>query len=190
MNDLVPIIRPLDAYTLPDFLRFFDHDAFADNPRWAFCYCQFLYVDHNLVDWTARSLDENRAAACDRVGAERMQGQLAYLDGKVVAWCSAAPRPMMHSFDDEPVDDAGSIGMIGCFVVAKPYRRRGLARALLRAACATFAAQGLMYAQALAQRTAASEAENHFGPLAMYLSEGFSVLGEADDGEVVLRKSL
>ena len=129
MNDLVPIIRPLDAYTLPDFLRFFDHDAFADNPRWAFCYCQFLYVDHNLVDWTARSLDENRAAACDRVGAERMQGQLAYLDGKVVAWCSAAPRPMMHSFDDEPVDDAGSIGMIGCFVVAKPYRRRGLARA-------------------------------------------------------------
>ena len=190
MHDSQPVIRPLDASTLPDFLHFFDHDAFADNPRWAFCYCQFLYVDHNQVNWKARTLDENRTAACDRVSAERMRGHLAWLDGKVVAWCNAAPRPMMHSFDDEPVADADRIGMIGCFVVAKPYRRRGLARALLRAACDAFAAQGLVCAQALAQRNAGSEAENHFGPLAMYLSEGFVVQSEDDDGVVVLRKSL
>ena len=35
MHDSQPVIRPLDASTLPDFLHFFDHDAFADNPRWA-----------------------------------------------------------------------------------------------------------------------------------------------------------
>jgi len=117
MHDSQPVIRPLDASTLPDFLHFFDHDAFADNPRWAFCYCQFLYVDHNQVNWKARTLDENRTAACDRVGAQRMRGHLAWLDGKVVAWCNAAPRPMMHSFDDEPVADADRIGMIGCGTV-------------------------------------------------------------------------
>ena len=185
-----PTILALNAQTLPDFLKFFDTDAFADNPRWAFCYCQFLYVDHNLVTWKERSLEENRASACDRVSADRMRGHLAYVDGRVVAWCSAAPRQMMNSFDDELDPDAEKIGMIGCFVVEKSYRRKGLARALLRAACDAFGEQGLAYVQALAQRDAASEAENHFGPLALYLSEGFVVHQEDDDGTVTLRRVL
>jgi GNAT superfamily N-acetyltransferase len=185
-----PTIRALSPATLPDFLKFFDTDAFADNPRWAFCYCQFLYVDHNIVDWKSRALTDNRAAACDRISADRMRGYLAYVDDQVVAWCNAAPRPMMDSFSDEPDPDADAIGMIGCFVVAKPFRRRGLARALLRAACDGFAAHGLRYAQAIAQRNALSEAENHFGPLAMYLAEGFSVHREDDDGTLVLRRTL
>jgi GNAT superfamily N-acetyltransferase len=183
-------IRPLDQETLSDFLVFFDTDAFEDNPKWAFCYCQFLYVDHTVIDWKTRTLAENRAAACDRVSADHMRGHLAYVDGRVVAWCSAAPRFMMNSFDDEPDPDADAIGVIGCFVVAREYRRQGLARALLRAACDAFAAQGLAYAHAFAQPNAATEAENHFGPLAMYLSEGFAVHSEDDDGEVVLRKRL
>ncbi len=182
--------RALAPDTLPDFLAFFDADAFADNPKWAFCYCQFLYVDHNVVDWKSRALAENRAAACDRVGADRMRGHLAYVDGQVVAWCNAAPRLMMNSFDDEPEPHADAIGVIGCFVVAKAFRRRGLARTLLRAACEGFATQGLAYAEAMAQRNAASEAENHFGPLAMYLSEGFAIHREDTDGRIVLRRAL
>jgi GNAT superfamily N-acetyltransferase len=187
---LTTTIRALDKDTLADFLVFFDTDAFADNPKWAFCYCQFLYVDHNVVDWKSRTLTENRAAACDRVSADRMRGHLAYVDGHVVGWCSAAPRFMMNSFDDEPDPDADAIGVVGCFVIAKAYRRQGLARILLRAACDTFAQQGLSYVQAFAQPSAATEAENHFGPLAMYVSEGFAVHSEDDDGEVVVRKQL
>jgi GNAT superfamily N-acetyltransferase len=183
-------IRALDAGTLADFLAFFDTDAFADNPRWAFCYCQFLYVDHNQVDWKSRSLDENRTSACDRVNAQQMQGLLAYVDERVVAWCNAAPRPLMHAFDDEPDPIAGQIGMIGCFVVEQSQRRRGHARALLRAACDGFRAQGLSHAQALARRDAASEAENHFGHLSMYLAEGFAIHREEADGTLILRKSL
>lgn len=183
-------IQALDATTLPDFLTFFDTDAFADNPRWAFCYCQFLYVDHNVVTWKTRTLAENRAAACDRVSADRMRGYLAYDGDRVVAWCNAAPRPFMHSFDDEPDVDAERIGMIGCFVVEKSHRRRGIARALLRAACAGFQAQGLAYAHALALRSAATEAENHFGHLDMYLAEGFVIHHEAEDGALTLRKAL
>jgi uncharacterized protein YndB with AHSA1/START domain len=34
-----PLIRPLTPDRIDDFLRFFDHDAFADNPYWAHCYC-------------------------------------------------------------------------------------------------------------------------------------------------------
>lgn len=183
-------IMALNKDTLAEFLVFFDTDAFADNPKWAFCYCQFLYVDHNVVDWKSRTLIENRAAACDRVSADRMRGHLAYVDGRVVGWCSAAPRFMMNSFDDEPDPDADAIGVVGCFVIAKEYRRRGIARALLHAACDAFALQGLRYVHAFAEPHAATEAENHFGPLAMYLSAGFAVHNEDDHGEVVVRKQL
>lgn len=96
----------------------------------------------------------------------------------------------MNSFDDEPDPEADAIGVIGCFVVAKAYRRQGLARMLLRAACEAFAATGLAYVHAFAQPSAATKAENHFGPLAMYLSEGFAVQSDDVDGEVVVRKRL
>ncbi len=71
-------IRPLTPDRQADFLGFFEGDAFADNPKWSSCYCQCLYVDHNRVDWAARTAAENRAQACERIGARRMQGYLAY----------------------------------------------------------------------------------------------------------------
>ena len=42
-------IRELTPELLADFLGFFEGEAFADNPGWASCYCQFLYVDHARV---------------------------------------------------------------------------------------------------------------------------------------------
>jgi hypothetical protein len=39
-------VQPVSPELLPDFLAFFDGEAFADNPKWGFCYCQFSYFDH------------------------------------------------------------------------------------------------------------------------------------------------
>ena len=50
--------------------------------------------------------------------------------------------------------------------------------------------QGLRIAEANPSRDAASDAANHFGPLSLYLSSGFSVVKEQDDGLVVVRRSL
>lgn len=186
MNEPEIAIKPLSARSLPDFLAFFDHDAFADNPKWAFCYCQFLYVDHREVVWSKRTVDENRAAACCRVETGEMRGWLAYAQGRVVGWCSAAPRSGMHSFDDEPVADADRIGVIGCFVIAQPWRRKGIARRLLRAACDGFERDGLSQVQAFSMRGALGDGENHFGPLSLYLQAGFEIVSENDDGEVRL----
>jgi hypothetical protein len=127
-------IHKLSPELLPDFLSFFDGEVFADNPKWSFCFCQFLYVDHAKVNWTSRTVQENRAEACDRICTIRMQGYLAYRDGKPIGWCNAAPRMMMDAFADEPDPDASRIGQITCFVVAKPHRRSGVATSLLQAA--------------------------------------------------------
>jgi GNAT superfamily N-acetyltransferase len=182
-------IRKLSPALMQDFLLFFDGEAFADNPKWGFCFCQFLYIDHAKVDWAARTVQENRAAACARIGDRRMEGYLAYRAGRPVGWCNAAPREMMDSFADEPDPDCARIGEITCFVVAKPHRRSGVATSLLHAACAGLKAQGLAIAEALPSSEAASDAQNHFGPLRMYLAAGFEV-HRTDGDRVYVRRRL
>lgn len=69
-------IRPLSPDLRADFLRYFEGAAFADNLKWKSCCCQFLYVDHSKVDWSARTAEENRSSACERIHCGRMQGLL------------------------------------------------------------------------------------------------------------------
>lgn len=183
-------VRKLSPELMQDFLNFFDGEAFADNPQWGFCFCQFLYVDHNKVEWAARTLQENRAAACERICARRMEGYLAYRDGMPIGWCNAAPRTMMDSFADEPDPDADRIGEITCFVVAKPHRRSGVATALLHAACAGLKERGMEIAEALPMADASNDAQNHFGPLSMYLAAGFEVHRTDGEGRVFVRRRL
>ena len=190
MPDTPLTIRRLSPELRADFLRYFEGAAFADNPKWKSCYCQFLYVDHTKVTWSARTAEENRSAACERIDCGRMQGLLAYQGDAVVGWCNAAPRTMLDAFADEPDPDAERLGQITCFVVAKAHRRTGVARALLDAACDMLRQQGLDIAEANPSRTASSDAENHYGPLSLYLAAGFSVHREERDGLVVVRRPL
>lgn len=183
-------IRPLTPDRQSDFLAFFDGEAFADNPKWGSCYCQFLHVDHDRVVWAQRTGEENREAACSRIACGRMQGYLAYRDGKPVGWCNAAPRALMEALADEPDPDADRVGQIGCFVVAPAHRRTGVASALLAAACEGLAAQGLTIAEAMPVADATSDAQNHFGPLGMYLAAGFTVHRTDEAGRVIVRKAL
>jgi hypothetical protein len=54
-------IHALTAGRVADFLEFFDGEAFSDNPRWSFGYCQCFYEDHAKVKWNSRTAAENRA---------------------------------------------------------------------------------------------------------------------------------
>jgi ribosomal protein S18 acetylase RimI-like enzyme len=183
-------ICPLEPARRDGYLRFFDTRAFTDNPRWAGCYCFFPYNDHAASHWHQRTGAENRAAMSSCIASGQARGYLAYRDGEVVGWCNAAPwntYPMLH---DEPQPDAAAIGVIFCFVVAPEHRGQGIARALLDAACTDFKTQGLAYAQARPRKQAATAAENHLGPLSMYLAAGFSILREDDEGNVLVQKRL
>jgi GNAT superfamily N-acetyltransferase len=183
-------VRPLTAARLADFLAFFDGDAFADNPKWASCYCQCFYEDHSTIHWNSRTATENRAAACRRIGEGTMQGFLAYREGRVVGWCNAAPRPLLHALDSEPIPDGAHAGTILCFLVAPSARGGGIATALLRGACDGLRALGLRYVDANPRPNATSMGENHYGPLRMYLAAGFSVQRTDDDGSVWVRLAL
>ena len=183
------VIRELSPSLLEDYLSFFDHDAFADNPRWASCYCYFHHAPHDLKDWKERTADENRAAVSQLIRDQQMHGYLAYLDGRPVAWCNAGPRAQMTTLQDMEDAQADRIGSIICFVVAQPQRGRGVARRLLEAACEGFQRRGFKIAEAYPRKDAQDEAGNHYGSLSMYLAAGFEPFGETGDNMIV-RKSL
>lgn len=185
-------IHPLTPNLLPDWLAFFDGDAFADNPGWAACYCHFFHADSSEKPFEEREGAENRAAACALLAAGQMRGYLAYAGGKLVGWCQAAPRLLIPNVQRDPrraVDDADQAGAVVCFVIAQPFRRRGIARALLDAALDGFRREGLAIAEAYPLQHSTDDADNYHGPLALYLQAGFTRFRECE-GFVIVRKDL
>lgn len=192
MSDLS--IRSLSPELLDDYLTFFDRDAFCDNPEWQSCYCAYyhVYSPEKDQEWEARTGADNRATVRDLIRSSGMSGYLAYAGGKVVGWCHAAPRetlPLLPGIVGVPIGEAGGVGAIVCFVVAKSHRRQGIARRLLDAACEGFRAMGLAYAEAYTYTGRETDAGNCYGPLDMYLAAGFQPV-QTHDTLVVVRKQL
>jgi ribosomal protein S18 acetylase RimI-like enzyme len=186
-------IRPLTPDLLDDYLTFFDHDAFCDNPEWQSCYCAFFhcYSRAGEQEFDARTSEQNRALVSGLIRAGHMHGYLAYSGAKAVGWCQAAPRaelPSLRERFDLAGEDAG-IGSIACFVVAKSHRRQGICRQLLDLACQGFRAMGLSCAEAYPHAGRETDAGNYHGPLSMYLAAGFQPFLTRED-LVVVRKSL
>ncbi|HJV71048.1 GNAT family N-acetyltransferase [Ideonella sp.] len=185
-------IQPMAPAWQAAWLDFFDHVAFADNPRWAGCYCQFPTADHQAIDWKDCSAADNRARACTRIGAGHQHGVVAVDEGgRVVGWCHAGPRADVTIWDDEG-DPAGAsrLGAITCFVVAPGWRGRGMSQALLRGACDQLAAEGFEAVQAWARPGETSPTANHAGSFTLYQRAGFTVWRDGVDGGVLLRLRL
>ncbi|HXL83322.1 MAG TPA: GNAT family N-acetyltransferase, partial [Casimicrobiaceae bacterium] len=81
--------------------------------------------------------------------------------------------------------------VIVCFVVAPQKRRQGIARVLLAAALASFAARGIKLVDAFPFKSGASElaADHYHGSLSLFLEQGFTVLRE-DETMTPVRKIL
>jgi GNAT superfamily N-acetyltransferase len=181
---------PLTGDRLGDYLAFFDTRAFADNPRWAGCYCYFPVHDPRQVEWEKRTAAENRADVAASIRAGTTSGVLAYRNGEVVGWCHAGPWLMYPTLRDPPEPDGATLGVVFCFVVAPDARGQGVATALLAAACDGLRARGMKEVQAKPRRDAKGAAANYYGPLSMYLAAGFRIVRETAEGDVFVRKAL
>jgi GNAT superfamily N-acetyltransferase len=184
-------IERLTPALLADYLSFFDGPAFCDNPDWAGCYCHYLYVDERVRRWDDWTAAENRAAVAARIAAGHMSGLLAFEGDTVVGWCGAGAKRRFPVFDAEPEAECAGVGAITCFVVAPDHRRRGVARALLDAALASFAADGLTIAEAYPRQAANGPAALHHGPMALFVAAGFEPYrDDPGDNSLTMRKTL
>jgi GNAT superfamily N-acetyltransferase len=171
---------------IDDFLDFFDHRAFADYPIWASCYCMFHHVPS--ADWPSRPAAQNRADIAERLRRGETTGYLAYVDGTVAGWCNASDRALYADYGAEQQEDR-RVGAIVCFTIAAPYRRHGVAGALLEAAVAGFRADGYDAVEGYPRPNADTDSGSYPGPLQMYLDAGFQQVRE-EKRWIVVRKDL
>jgi GNAT superfamily N-acetyltransferase len=177
-------IHPVTTANLADWQRFFDHDAFAGNPDWASCFCLEPH-EPAPSDEPERAWRTTRATMLDRIERGATFGYLAYVDGRPAGWVNASLRSEYALFRD--VDPGGpepdTVVGISCFVVAPPYRRHGVASALLDRVIADAPARGATWVEGYPHLSPEANDAGHFrGPHGMYEARDFEqvVVGERD----------
>lgn len=109
------------------------------------CQCQWYKTPSS--QWRSVPVDERahrlrEQTDCGHPGSEQTTGLVAYLDDEPVGWCAVEPRVeyphllstrVPWSGRSEDQTDEG-IWSVTCFVVRSGFRRRGVSRALARAA--------------------------------------------------------
>ena len=178
------VVEPVTEERLDDWLSFFDHDGFVGNPAWAGCYC---LEPHRVERGTPpeqvppQPWQESRAQMVDLLRSGQAFGYLAYVDGRPGGWVNASRRAACAMFrlgdTADPADD--DVVSIACFVIAPPYRRHGLADALLRRAIDDASIRGVSWVEAYPPtELRIDDAWNFRGPRALFERHGFEVVGE------------
>lgn len=182
-------ITPLTPDNLDDFFSFFDSVEFREHPDWSVCYCYSFHFTGRAKEWNR---ENNRSAVIRLVGENRMKGYLAYHAGRPVGWCNANNRlnfqRLVRLFD---LLDPGHqrICSIVCFLIHPDFRRRGIARQLLRKIISDYSALEYDYIEAYPGKNTQSCEGHYKGPLELYMENGFKPVREFRDYTLV-RKSL
>jgi GNAT superfamily N-acetyltransferase len=182
-------IHAVTSDLVVDWLRFFDHDGFAGNPDWASCYCLEPHVPATPEE-PERPWRRTRATMAERLRGGATFGYLAYVGGRPAGWVNASARSdcgLYRSVDPDGPESASVIA-VSCFVVAPPFRRHGLAAALLDRVIADAPARGFAWIEGYPHNTPeASDAAHFRGPRSMYDARGFRPI-EIRDRDTVMRR--
>jgi GNAT superfamily N-acetyltransferase len=108
---------------------------FGENGACAGCWC--MWWRRPRSEWTHGKGSGNRTAMRGIIRRGEEPGILAYDGERPVGWCAVAPREaypgLARSRVLKPVDEQ-PVWSVTCFFIVRDYRRRGVSRALLRAA--------------------------------------------------------
>jgi GNAT superfamily N-acetyltransferase len=183
-------VHPVTVDRIDAWLRFFDHHAFAGNPDWASCYCLEPHVPVT-PEHPERAWRETRATMAERLRGGTTFGYLAYVDGRPVGWVNASRRADYGLYRD--VDPSGpeptSVIGVSCFVIAPPFRRHGIASALLDRVIADASARGAAWIEAYPRNEPEESDAGHFrGPRSMYDARGFEPI-KMRERDTVMRRS-
>lgn len=155
------------------------------------CWCMWWRLTKRQFE--AQKGEGNRRAMKAIVDAGRVPGILAYHKGQPVGWCSVAPRGEFPRLERsrilEPVDEK-PVWSVVCFFVAKPYRRRGVAAGLLRAAVEYVRSRGGRIVEGYAVEPTKGKTPDLFayhGLAAMFRSAGFKEVARRSETRPIMR---
>jgi GNAT superfamily N-acetyltransferase len=139
-------------------------------------------------------------ADCGHPDAPATTGLVAYLDGTPVGWCAVEPRSAYHGLvrnmkvpwegrDEDRADD--SVWAVTCFVTRSGFRRRGVSRALARAAVDFARERGARAVEAYPMTTTnAILGEQHVGTVGVFAAAGLVEVGRPTIRRAVMRIDL
>jgi GNAT superfamily N-acetyltransferase len=169
------------------------------------CQCQ-RYKMQPRETWASVGSEElafrfRTQTECGDPESETTTGLVAYLDGEPVGWCAVEPRtayPRLLLRTRVPWDGRaedktdGSVWAVTCFVTRTGFRRRGVSRALARAAVDFARKRGAravegypMITQPGQQLTLLSEL--HVGSRSIFAAAGFAEVSHPTERRVVMR---
>lgn len=189
-------VHPVIDERIDDWLTFFDHDAFVGTPEWAACYC---LEPHKAVPGEEPSdvphWSDNRAAMVERLRARHATGFLAYVEGRAAGWVNASLRSDYSLYRRGPAAEPADDQVIGvsCFIIAPPYRRHGIAAALLDRVLDGASDRGAGWVEAYPFKEGVArpdDAGGFRGPRSMYDERGFEQVAERERDFVVRKKVL
>ena len=181
-------VHPVTEDRVADWLDLFDHRGFAGNPGWAACYCREPH-DAPSDEEPERLWTDNRSYVADRLRRGRTYGYLAYANGVAVGWVNASARSDYAIFKllDPDSPDPSSVVGVSCFVIAPPYRRHGVAAALLDRVIADAPSRGAGFVEGYPRNEPEPNDGAHFrGPRSLYDARGFTSI-EVRDRDTVMR---
>ena len=138
--------------------------------------------------------------ACGDPAAETTSGLVAYLDGEPVGWCAVEPRPAFTGLvrnnrvpwegRDEDKADEG-VWAVTCLFARAGYRRRGVSRALARAAVEFARERGARAVEAYPMTTRNAIAEEmHVGTIGTFAAAGLVEVTRPTKRRAVMRLEL
>lgn len=181
-------IKPLTKDLKDDYLFFFDHILFDENPDRAKCYC---YDYHFLGDVETCTREESRAAVSNLINESKLTGYLVFDQDKPIGWCNANNRSNYQRLlrDYDYVDNANDkVCSIVCFLIHPDYRRQGIAQKILERVVVDYSNTDYDYLEAYPKKEAASCEGNFKGPLSLYKRFDFQINKEYDTYYVMRRK--
>jgi GNAT superfamily N-acetyltransferase len=134
---------------------------------------------------------------CGHPEADRTSGLVAYLDGEPVGWCAVEPRtaypgllrnnrvPWEGRTEDKTND---SVWAVTCFFIRAGFRKRGVSRALARAAVNFAGARGARAIEGYPMTTKKVILEElHVGTEGMFADAGFTEVSRPTWRRAVMR---
>ena len=143
----------------------------------------------------ARRLHEQ--ARCGQPGSDRTSGLIGLLDGEPVGWCAVEPRSAYEGLvrvfrvpwegrDEDPADP--SVWAVTCLFARAGLRRRGVSRALARAAVAFARERGARAVEAYPITTTNVISEElHVGTPGVFADAGLVEVARPAKRRVVMR---
>ncbi len=169
---------------------------FGRNGACGGCWCQAWRIAKD-ERWEDVKGTKAKARLRKGVADESVRGVLAFAAGRPVGWCTFGPRasfPRLERARSLRCDDAARVWSVPCFFVARGWRGKGVATALLDHALRAMRRLGATTVEGYPSKPDAQgryiAAFSWTGTQSLFRKAGFAVAGNAEGSKQRVRRTL